>query len=80
MAVEFFEPDTLAEISNLLQSSRVKSCEFDPFPVWLLRNCAHEVVPLLVTVINLFLIYSVVPDHLEKDHVRPLLKKLDLEK
>ena len=80
MAVDFYEPDTLAEINNLLQSSRVKSCEFDPFPVWLLRNCAHEVVPLLMAVINLSLIYSVVPDRLKKDHVRPLLKKLDPEK
>ena len=42
-----FEPASHAEINNLLQSSPVKKCELDPFPTWLLRDCAREMVPLL---------------------------------
>ena len=74
-----FEPATQAEISNLLRSSPVKSCEFYPFPTWLLRDCAHEVVPLLTAVINLSLRSYVVPARLKKAHVRALLRKPGLD-
>ena len=75
-----FEPATQVEISNLLQSSPVKSCEFDPFPTWLLRDNAHEVVPLLTAGISLSLRSGIVPARLKKGHVRPRLKKPGLDK
>ena len=70
-----FEPASQAEISNLLRSSPVKSCELDPISTWLLRYCVHEMVPLLTAVTNLSLRSSVVPARLKKAHIRPLLKK-----
>jgi len=28
------------------------SCEFDPIPTWLLKQCLDEVIPLVTTIIN----------------------------
>ena len=58
----------------------MKSCELDPIPKLLLRDCAHEMVLLLTAVINLSLRYGVVPSRLKKALVRPLLKKPGLDK
>ena len=50
-----FEPVTVTEIGILLKSSSVKSCELDPIPTWLLRYCAHDIIPVLTTIVNMSL-------------------------
>ena len=50
-----FEPVTETEIGKLLKSSPVKPCELDPIPTWLLRDCAHDIILVLTTIVNLSL-------------------------
>ena len=74
-----FEPATEAEIGMLLKSSPVKSCVFYPIPTWLLRNCMHDIVPVLTKIVDLSLRTGVVSSHLKGVHVRPVLKKPSLD-
>ena len=41
---------TEAEIWNIIKLSPVKSCELDPLPTWLLKECKAELV-LLITIL-----------------------------
>ena len=36
-----------AEIWNIIKLSPVKSCELDPLPTWLLKECIAESFPLI---------------------------------
>ena len=75
-----FEPATETEIGILLKSSPVKSCELDPIPTWLLRDCAHDIIPVLTTIVNMSLRTGVMPSHLKRAHARPIIKKPGLDK
>ena len=39
-----FMDATEAEICNIIKLSPVKSCELDPLPTWLLKECKAELV------------------------------------
>ena len=75
-----FEPATETEIVILLKSSPVKSCELDPIPTWLLRDCPPDIIPVLTTIVIMSLRTGVVPSHLKRAHVRPIVKKPGLDK
>ena len=75
-----FEPATETEIGILLKSSPVKSCELDPIPTWLLSDCAPDIIPVLTTIVNMSLRTGVMPSHLKRAHVRPIIKKPGLDK
>ena len=68
------------KIGILLKSSPVKSCKLDPIPTWLLRDCAHYITPVLTTIVNMSLRTGVMPSHLKRAHVRPIIKKPGLDK
>ena len=44
-----------AEIWNIIKLSPVKSCELDPLPTWLLKECKAELVPLITDIVNVSL-------------------------
>ena len=75
-----FEPVTETEIGILLKSSPVESCELDPIPTCLLRDCAHVIIPVLTTIVNMSLRTRVMPSHLKRAHVRLIIKKPGLDK
>ena len=64
-----FEPATETEIGILLKSSPVQSCELDPIPTWLLRDCAHDIIPVLTTIVNMTLRTGVMSSHLKRAHI-----------
>ena len=78
-SLSHFRPATEWEVHKLLMSSPCKSCELDPFPAWLLKKCAVLVVPLLTHLINASLSEGYVDNSMKTAHVRPLLKKSDLD-
>ena len=49
-------------------------------PTWLLRDCAHDIIPVLTTIVNMSLRTGVMPSHLKRAHVRPIIKKPGLDK
>ncbi len=56
-----------------------KFCELDPLPIWIIRDCVEEVLPLLIKIVNLSLTYGEMPDDLKQAIIKPLLKKLGLD-
>ena len=67
------------EIGILLNSSPAKSCELYPMPTWLLRHCAHDIIPDLTSIVNISLRTGVMPSHLKRAHVRPVIKQPGLD-
>lgn len=78
--LQVFTPATAAEVKGIIAKSPCKSCELDPMPTWLLKQCADQLLPLITAIINKSLASSVVPPSLKKAYVRPLLKKPGLDK
>ena len=57
-----------------------KSCELDPIPTTLLYENLDILLPTLTNIINTSLTTGIVPPDLKTAIVRPLLKKLSLDK
>ena len=75
-----FETVTESDVERLVASAPAKSCELDPIPTWLLKQCSHELVPLIIATINASLTTSNVPADFEHAILKPLLKKPTLDK
>jgi flagellar biosynthesis chaperone FliJ len=77
--LEEFTPATQEEVRMLIMKSPDKSCELDPIPTWLLKDCIHELLPLITCIINKSLEASCVPGDFKSALIRPLLKKTGLD-
>ena len=77
--LDSFRPVTVTEMKKLLSKAPPKSCELDPIPTWLLKQCGDELAPTMTDIINLSLRSGVAPDSFKLAHVRPLLKKPGLD-
>ena len=75
-----FMPITESDVERLVAIAPCKTCELDPLPTWLLKQCSSELVPLITTIINASLTMSVVPPDFKRAVIRPLLKKSTLDK
>ena len=73
-------PITESDVERLVAVAPSKTCELDPIPTWLLKQCSSELVPLITTIINASLTKSVVPPDFKRAVIRPLLKKFTLDK
>jgi hypothetical protein len=73
-----FTPATEEDIFKLIKNSPTKSCQLDPIPTWLLKECVDVLVTAITTIVNLSISSGVVPDELKIAHVTPLLKKMNL--
>ena len=74
-----FDPATETEIKKLINKSASKSCDLDPIPTWLLKQCTTELLPVITHIVNLSLSTSNVPSDLKKAYVTPLIKKALLD-
>ena len=75
-----FMPITESDVERLVAIAPCKTCELDPIPTWLPKQCSSELVPLITTIINASLTKSVVPPDFKRAVIRPLLKKSTLDK
>ena len=73
------EPTTIDELRRIIMTSPVKSCQLDPAPSWLVKNCLDELLPLLVDIVSLSFQHGQMPGTLKQALLRPLLKKALLE-
>ena len=48
-----FMDATEIEIQNIIRRSSAKSCELDPLPTWLLKECIAELVPTFTDIVNM---------------------------
>ena len=74
-----FMDATEVEIRNIVKLSPTKSCELDPLPTWLLKECIAELVPTITDIVNMSLRDSLMPKSLKTALIRPLLKKTGLD-
>lgn len=74
-----FTPATQEEVRALISKAPDKSCELDPLPTWLLKECADELLPLITCIINRSLGASCVPKNFKSAQIRPSLKKASLD-
>ena len=74
-----FQLVTEDEIKKMISSSPTKSCDLDPLPTKLLKECLAELCPVITKIINLSLSMGVFPPQFKSAILTPLLKKLGLE-
>ena len=60
--LSIFHPATIAEVSALLSSSPDTSCDLDPIPTSLLKQCKSVLLPTITNIINLSMSTGVFPD------------------
>ena len=75
-----FEPASETEIKKLLANSPSKSCELDPIPTFLVKECSEVLTPLITNIVNKSLSTGEFPSSLKISQIRHLLKKSGLDK
>ena len=58
----------------------VKSCDLDPLPTSVLKNCLDILITPITDIINISMETGTFPQNFKEAHVRPLLKKTSLPK
>ena len=78
--ITVFESVSEDEIKKLILSPSSKSCELDPIPTSVLKNCLDIVITPITDIINISMETSTFPKNFREAHVGPLLKKTSLPK
>ena len=73
--INVFERASEDEIKKLILSSSSKSCDLDPIPTSVLKNCLDILITPITGIINISMETSTFPQNFNEAHVRPLLKK-----
>ncbi len=68
-----------SEVKALVLESKSTSCELDPIPTSLLKECIDVVLPILTKMVNLSLQTGIFPDIWKLALIIPLIKKFGLE-
>ena len=79
-ALSSFEPVSEADILKILKSSTTKSCDLDPIPTALVKECADILVTPINNIINYSLREGSFPNCFKTAYVTPLLKKPNLDR
>ena len=69
----------MEEVRNVIRKAPEKSCELDPIPTWLLKQCLDELIPLVTAIVNRSMETGSVPLCYKSARIRPLLKKSGLD-
>ena len=69
---------TTTQLANLISKTARKSCDLDPFPATVLRECLLNLLPIITKIVNMSLTEAVVPSSLKNASLHPLLKKASL--
>ena len=73
--LDTLRPTTADEIERLLRQTPAKSCELEPIPTTLLKECSTTFAPIIASIFNLSIDKATVPVSLKIAHIHPLLKK-----
>ena len=75
--LEVYIPITTKHLFKM--KSPYKSCELDPVPTWLVKECLDQLLPLLTNITNTSMEGSYVPRDFKCARIRPFLKKPGLD-
>ena len=73
-------PVSCSTVNNTIQSLSTKTCPLDPFPTFVIKNYADLLSPMITNIVNQSLTTGEFPSLLKLSHVRPHLKKDNLDK
>ena len=73
-----FTTITCDDLKSIFSKLATKTCELDPLPTHLAKECFDVLSPIILRIVNLSLIAGCVPDEFKTAFVRPLLKKQNL--
>ncbi len=74
-----FKPLSESEVKKLVMDSKSTTCDLDPLPTPLLKDCIEVILPVLTKMVNLSLQSGVFPTEWKLALVFPLIKKFGLE-
>ena len=74
-----FELLTDAQVLKYINNSSCKTCDLDPIPTQLLKDCIDVILPYLTSIFNHSLSNGLVPQSFKHAIVKPLLKKPGLD-
>ena len=77
--LENFDPISEQDVKIIIESCASKSCDLDPVPTDILKQCLSELLPCITKVLNDSLQTGLVPDPFKHAIVKPLLKKAGLD-
>ena len=67
------------DIRKGIHSSPTKSCALDPIPMWLLKKCEDEFIPVLTLIVNTSMPCAEFPKELKRAFLTPLIMKIILD-
>ena len=73
-----FAPTTTSEVRTIILKSTNASCDLNPFPTRLLKQCIDDLIVPITAIINLSMREGVVPPDFKQALVTPLIKKKTL--
>ena len=73
-----FERASEDEIKKLILNLSSKSCDLDPIPTSVFKNCLDILITPITDIINISMETSTFPQNFKEGHVRPQLKKTSL--
>ncbi|CAB3996351.1 Hypothetical predicted protein [Paramuricea clavata] len=76
--LEYFSSVSEHQIENIIRLTNNKSCELDPIPTWLLKQCIPALLPIITKIVNLSLHDAFVPTLFKKAFLTPILKNISL--
>ena len=77
--ISSFNPTTDEEIKKVIDKAKSATCNLDPIPTSLLKECSDLLLPTITEILNLSLSTGIVPSCIKHAIVRPLLKKKHLD-
>lgn len=77
-SLHHFRLVTDGEIRKIISNMSNASCNLDPLPADLLKQCLNEILPFVTEIVNLSLKNADVPRELKVAIVKPLIKKMSL--
>ena len=75
-----FPPVTAEVLRKIILKAPTKSCQLDPIPTKILKECIEPLLPVLLKIINSSLATSTVPEVFKQASITPLLKKPSLDR
>ena len=67
------------EVKTLILSCNNSSCQLDPIPTWLLKQCVSDLLPLITIIVNKSLELGQFPSQLKEAIIKPHIKKSNLD-
>ena len=65
-------------VDKIIRNSPTKSCLFDPWPTFLIKECSDILLPSITKLVNCLLMEGCIPDGFKTAVVSPLIKKATL--